>query len=224
MARIIDHNSWQYRKRWEDLARSNRFNGAFFYSKEIIKNIIPLVNTDRSWVTVNTYGDCENHSIVFIHNNIHPENYAWLKDFEDCVLVCGVKTTVRKMNALLPQHKAIYLPLSIDIDDVKKYQCEKTKYTAFVGRPAKKKYGILPSDIDYIENLPRTRLLKELAKYKRVYAVGRCALEAKCLGCEVLPYDRRFPNPDVWVVIDNKEAAKLLQVELNKIDGGKNES
>lgn len=222
MARIIDHNNVSYRARWVN-ARSNRFNGAFFYSKEIVKNIIPLVKTDRSWVTVNTYGDCENHSIVFIHNNIHPENYAWLKDFEDCVLVCGVKSTVKKMNALLPQHRAIYLPLSIDIDDVKKYACEKDKDIAYVGRPAKKQHGRLPSDIECIQNLPRTRLLRELARYKRVFAVGRCALEAKCLGCVVLSYDNRFPNPDIWQVMDNKEAAKLLQEELNKIDGGKND-
>ena len=61
-----------------------------------------------------------------------------------------------------------------------------------------------------------------MARYKRVYAVGRCAIEAKILGCEVLPYDERFPNPDVWTVLDSKMAAKILQSQLDIIDGGKN--
>ena len=44
---------------------------------------------------------------------------------------------------------------------------------------------------------------------------------AKCLGCEVLPYDDRYPNPDVWKVLDNKDAAKILQQKLERIEHGK---
>ena len=66
--------------------------------------------------------------------------------------------------------------------------------------------------------MPRELLLDELAKYKKAYAVGRCALEAKALGCEILPYDDRFPDPSIWKVLDNKEAAKILQEKLDEID------
>lgn len=221
--RIIDHNDQFYRRRWQMLG-NDKFNGAFFYSKEIRKNIIPRVKTDRSWLLVNTYGICYDHSIVFIHNNVHPENYIWLKTYKDCVLVCGLKSTVKKMQKILPMHKAIYLPLSIDVNNVKSYVRYKDKDTAFVGRSIKKTYGKLPNNIDYLENMPRTRLLKELARYRKVYAVGRCALEAIALNCEVLPYDDRFPDPSIWKVLDNKEAAKMLQKKLDKIDdkNGKN--
>ena len=52
-----------------------------------------------------------------------------------------------------------------------------------------------------------------------VYAVGRTASEAKALGCKLKPYDPRFPKVSFWKVIDNKDAAKILQEKLNEIDG-----
>ena len=76
----------------------------------------------------------------------------------------------------------------------------------------------MPIDIDYIEGLPREELLAEMAKYKKVYAVGRTAIEAKILGCEVLPYDDRYPDPEIWQVLDNRDAAKILQEKLDEID------
>lgn len=211
---IIDHNHPAYRKKW-NRSGSNRFNGAFFYSKEIVKDIIPRVNTDRNWITVNVQGTGCDHAIVFIHNNLHPEHYDWLKQYEDLVLVCGIPETVEKVSHL---GKAIYLPLSIDVENVKQYARPKTKKAAFVGRKAKRKGMELPEDIDYIEGLPRTKLLPAMAEYEEVYAVGRTAIEAKALGCKVLPYDPRFPDPKRWRVLDNKEAAQILQEKLNVIE------
>ena len=43
-------------------------------------------------------------------------------------------------------------------------------------------------------------------------------IEAKILGLDILPFDSRYPNPNIWQPFDNKEAAKMLQRELNKID------
>lgn len=211
---IIDHNTPQYRIKWQD-AGANQYNGAFYYSKEIVKNIIPRVKTDRNWVTVNIEGVAYNHAIVFIHNNLHPERYNWLQRYRDLILVCGVEETMPKVAHL---GTPVYLPLSVDVEDVEKYRTEKTKNAAFVGRPAKRGYnGVkLPENIDYLENLPRTKLLAEMAKYKTIFAVGRCAIEAKVLGCEVKAYDPRFPDPEAWQVLDNKEAAKMLQNELKK--------
>ena len=211
---IIDHNHPAYRKKWQR-SGNNRFTGAFFYSKEIVKDIIPRVNTDRNWITVNVQGTGCDHAIVFIHNNLHPENYDWLKQYEDLVLVCGIPETVEKVSHL---GKAIYLPLSIDVENVKQYARPKTKKAAFVGRKAKRKGVELPEGIDYIEGLPRTKLLAAMAEYEEVYAVGRTAIEAKALGCKVLPYDPRFPDPERWRVLDNKEAAQMLQEKLNEIE------
>lgn len=215
---IIDHNNRLYRKRWK-IAGKNKYNGAFYYSKEIVKNIIPLVETDRNWITVNVPGQGCDHSIVFVHNNLHPENYEWLKQYKDVVLVCGVEDTVDKVKHI---GKAIYLPLSIDTEYVKQFKLPKDKRSgvAFVGRPAKRTMkGIaLPDRVRVIEGTPRASLLMQMAQLESAYCVGRTALEAKALGVKVLPYDERFPKVSVWKVLDNKDAAKILQEELDKID------
>lgn len=201
----------------------DRFNGAYYYAKEIEDIIIPRVKTDRNWFLINSLGyiPCPDHSIVFIHNNKNPERYEWLKGSKDLVLVCGVPETCDKVKHL---GTPIYLPLSMDISKVaeyKVYRPKKLKEVAFVGRKVKMKLGHIPEGTDIICDMCRSKLLKSMAKYKKVYAVGRTAIEAKILGCEVLPYDDRFQDPSVWDVIDSKTAAKILQSQLDLIDGGK---
>lgn len=215
---IINHDHPEYRRKWK-IAGKNKFNGAFYYSKEICKNIIPNVETDRNWITVNLPGYGAEHSIVFVHNNLRPERYDWLTKYKDIVLVCGVPETVEKVSHI---GKAIYLPLSIDVGYVEQFRIppEEMSGAAFVGRPSKRTMdGInLPAGIPYLEGMSRALLLPAMARYKQVYAVGRTAIEAKALGCEVLPYDPRFPDPDRWQVIDNLEAARILQLKLDGID------
>ena len=215
---IIDHDNPMFRAKWNNM-KDNRYNGAFYYSKEIVKNIIPNVKTDRNWITVNVPGYYVNHSIFFAHNNLHPENYERLRKWNDIVIVCGIPETVERVKHL---GHAIYLPLSIDVKEVERYKCEKTRGRAFIGRPGKRQGVWFPQGTDFIEGLPRTRLLAEMAKYRQVYAVGRTAIEAKALGCEILPYDPRFPDPERWQVLDNREAAVILQGKLDEIDGDRN--
>lgn len=212
---IIDHNNLMYRKQWE-YAREHRFNGAYYYSTEIVKNIIPNVKTDRNWITINTNGVPIGHSIVFVHDNLFPERtYSWLANTRDLIMVCGVKDTMPKVRRY---GTPVYLPLSVDVDYVKQFKTEKTKDIAYVGRKGKPGTEKLPKNIDYLSGMTREMLLREMAKYRKVYAVGRCAIEAKILGCEVLPFDSRYPDPSVWEILDNKDAAKILQEEINKID------
>lgn len=197
----------------------SRYNGAYYYAKEIEANIIPNVQTDRNWVLVNVEGEGFDHSIVFVHNNLHPEIYRWLKRYKDLVLVCGVRETCAKMHGF---GTPVYLPLSVDVPYVESFRCEKDKETAYVGRSSKR-YGEGSStkfdhSVALLEDMPREQLLSEMARYKRVFAVGRCAIEAKVLGCEVLPYDPRYPDPSVWRVLDNREAAKMLQAGIDGID------
>lgn len=213
---VVDHNNIVYRNKWSK-AGKNKYNGAFYYSKEVIANIMPLVKTDRNWITVNVPGRCWDHSIVFIHNNLHPENYEWLKRFKDLVLVCGVPETCEKVAHL---GTAVYLPLSVDVEHVRKFRVkEKTKGAAFVGRPAKRKGVRIPLGVDVIEGLPRNEMLKRMAQYETIYAVGRTAIEAKVLGCKLKAYDPRYPKVSRWKILDNKKAAKMLQDILDKIDG-----
>ena len=85
---IIDHTHPLYAKKRRAMSQDGKYNGAYYYSKDIVKYIIPNVKTDRKWVTVRL-GDCtENldHSIVFIHNNLHPEFYEYLSNYKDLLL------------------------------------------------------------------------------------------------------------------------------------------
>lgn len=212
---IIDHTHLEYRKMWDALGY-DRYNGAWYYSQEIVQNIIPNVKTKRNWVTVNIQRCCDN-AIVFIHNNLHPELYEWLRHYNNLVLVCGTPETAERMSYIAP---SLYLPLSVDVKEVEQYKTEnKTKKLAFCGRSSKA-HGIhFCGDVKILSGMPREELLQDMARYEQVYAVGRTAIEAKILGCEVLPYDKRFPDPDFWQVIDNKEAAKMLQKMLDEHDG-----
>lgn len=217
MSKIIDHRHPLYKRIWQTSRSGVKYNGAYYYSCEIVNNIIPNVKTKRNWVTVHLHGYCYDNSIVFIHNNKRPEIYRWLRKYKNLVLVCGVESTVDKVKDY-GEH-VFYLPLSIDVDDVKQYASEKTKDVAYVGRRSKARGCALPQDINYLANLPRRELLVKMAEFKKVYAVGRCAVEAKALSCEVLPFDPRYPDPSIWKVLDNADAAKMLQERLDKIDG-----
>ena len=214
---IIDHNDTEYREIWARLGQG-RYNGAFYYSKEIVKNIIPNVETWRPWVTVKT-GRAFDHAIVFIHNNLDPRRYDYLANYDDLVLICGVPETCKKVAHL---GKAIYLPLSIDMEYIKQFRRPRAEHkgVAYVGRRAKLNIdGVsLPPNVPCIWNTKRQEMLKILGGLAEVYAVGRTAVEATALGVKVLPFDNRYPDPSIWQPVDNKEAAIMLQTELNILD------
>lgn len=212
---IIDHTSQGYLTRWNG-SGVGKWNGAYYYSKEIVENIIPNVKTDRNWVTIHVPNICYNHSVVFIHNNQQPEIYSWLERYKDLVLVVGVPQSVEKVSHLADH--VIYLPLSVDVKDVEKYRKPKRKHQAFVGRRNKMAGLDLPFPCDVLTDMPREDLLSAMAEYEKVYAVGRCAIEAKILGCDIGVYDPRYPDPELWQILDNREAAEMLQKELDRID------
>lgn len=220
---IIDHTHPLYAEKRNKMPHGDRYNGAYYYSKEIVKNIIPLVKTDRNWITIRLpeMKEHPDHSIIFIHNNRNPNYYEYLRDYKDCILVCGLPSTAENVSFF---GKSIYLPLSVDVENVKKYRVkEKTKDAAFAGRSVKLNYATssLPKNIDILTDMPQSQLLREMAKYKTIYATGRTAIQAKILGCHVESHDTRFQNADIWTVVDNKDAAKILQKLLDEIDGDK---
>lgn len=204
--KIFSHESPEY--------TNTKPNGALLYSQEIVKYFIPNIKTDRNWITINLAGHCYDHSIVFIHNNLTTEKYEWLKDFNDLILVCSQPETMEKVKKY---GYPIYVPLSIPVEEVKKYTTKKTKARAYAGR--KDKYASTNArNCDRLEDLEHEELLKRMAEYYSVYAVGRTALEAKVLGCRIAPYDPRFPDVSRWKVIDSMEAVEILQRELNKAE------
>lgn len=218
---IIDHTHPLYANKHRSLKNGNQYNGAYYYSKEIVKNIIPNVKTDRNWITIRlpemtVHPD---HSIIFIHNNRNPNYYSYLKEYKDCILVCVLPQTAENLRFF---GKTIYLPLSVDVESVKKYRVKhKTKEIAYAGRKIKLEYmnNRVPKGTEILSDMPQSKLLREMAKYKKVYASGRTAIQAKILGCEVLPHETNFPDSKFWKVLDNREAAKILQEKINIIDG-----
>ena len=207
---IIDHTHEEYLKLWDALG-ADRYNGAWYYSQEIVQNIIPRVRTKRNWVTVNIPGRAVDNSIVFIHNNRHPEVYKWLKHYNNLVLVCGTPEAADTMSYIAP---SLYLPLSVDVKYVSQFAAPKQKKVCFAGRLSK--LQDINEKVDILSGMPRPDLLEKMARYEMVYAVGRTAIEAKILGCKVLPYDPRYPDPDIWQVLDNSEAAVMLQKALDE--------
>ena len=222
MGKIIGVNNKQYQA-YQKAFPKGAHNGAYYYAKEIEENIVPLVKTGRNW-------DClgmkitrhYNHSIVFLHHNLNfSDVYKWLKKYDDLILVASSWATYGA--AKDAGYKVIYLPLSVDVEYVKQFKKKKTKKACYAGN----KWGfklrdlkeLVPEGVDYPpENLPRDELLEFIAPYKECYAVGRCAIEAKILGCKIKVCDSRYPDPKYWKVLDNKEAAEILQKELDKID------
>lgn len=217
---IIDHNHPLYAKKRRSMRDGNQYNGAYYYSKEIVKNIIPNVKTDRNWITIrlSEMKEHPDHSIIFIHNNKNPNYYEYLKDYKDCILVCSLPTTAENLRFF---GKTVYLPLSVDVDYVKKFRVKnKSKDIAYAGRAIKLEYmnNRVPKGTTTLCNMCQSQLLKEMAKYKTIYASGRTAIQAKILGCKVLPHETNFPDSRFWKVIDNKESAKTLQKLIDEID------
>ena len=194
-------------------------NGAYWYSKELYENIVPHIKTKRDWVLINVDNQCTDGAIVFIHNNAHPETYAWLAQYKDLILVCSQIKTLKTMIEMFPNFHTILLPLSIDTDYVSKFKVKrKTKDTAYYGRIVKCPNSILHDEsIDKIYDKNRDKCLTALAKYKTVYAIGRCALEGKCLNCKVIPHEGEYVNTD-FKLLDNKEVIPMLQKIINEID------
>ena len=219
---IISHENPEYIAKWNAMHPEGRNNGAYYYSIEIVKNIIPRIKTDYNWTTINI-GRSMDHSIVFIHYNFNPlENYSYLEKYNDLILVCGLESTAKEMRK--KYDKVIYLPLSVDVAEVSSHKRKAHwKDYAFCGRYSKVEpyRDRLADGTKIICGKDRSEMLDEMSKYKYIYGVGRVALEAKILGCTVLPYDDRFPDPNIWQVLDNKDAAMMLQRKLDNITKGR---
>lgn len=216
---IVNHEHPLYIREAQKIPNGSH-NGAYYYSKEICENIIPKVLTLRPWVTIHVKGVCYDHAIVFIHSNVNLEQYEWLKDYDDLILVCSNHDTAKGLEHI---GRTVFLPLSVDVDYVNQFRQPKTEKACYAGNRWKFKEDDLakyvPADTHWFPNLPREKLLPMVAKYKECYAIGRTAIEAKILGCEIKVCDHRFPDPDFWQVIDNSEAVNMLQAIIDEIDG-----
>lgn len=123
------------------------------------------------------------------------------------------------MIEMFPHSHCIFIPLSIDVEYVKKFVVKrKTKKVCYYGRLEKCPKKLMKDEsIIKLGDGERDKLLKEVGKFKTVYAIGRCALEALALGCNVIPHEGEYENTK-FTLLDNKEVIPELQRLLNEID------
>lgn len=214
----VDHP--EYIERLNELGKA-RFNGCYYYSKEIEEIIIPRVKTDRQWNIVGRdVSDMCDGMIVVLHDNSRPFNYQWLKKYKDLILVVSSDYTAR---SVIYSGRIIFLPMSVDTEYVKQFKQPKTKEICFFGNPwvLDNTNEELDEETDFLPSgLPREQMLKEVAKYKKAYCIDRCAIEASVLGCEVMRMETRYSVDNVGAVLDSRSAAKIIQASLDYIDKG----
>ena len=206
------------------LPKKAQNNGALYYAKEIEKNIIPRIQTKREWNTVGRDLDgMHDGMIVFLHDNSTPWHYHWLRKYKDLVLVVSSRYTAE---SVAYSGTVVFLPMSIDTKYVRKFKAKKTRDICLVGNEWVRKNlrSRIAGEVDFLSGLPRQELLERLARYKKAYAIDRCAQEALVLGVEVLPTPTRYgcTVDEGYKVLDNRDAAVILQRGLDNIDGGNN--
>lgn len=199
-------------------------NGAYYYAKEIEDLILPKIKGNILIVTAGgtlyKSNDIPDGSVIVCHDNQNPQN-AYSKMFKkDILWICSKESTVEKLDKC--GERAVYVPLSIDTEYVKKFKRKKTKDIAYVGNPwaFKADYiASLPNNVKKLSDMPREALLKEMAKYKRVIAEGRCFMEAKVLGakCEIPKYDNPNIGAITRTVLDSRDAVKYWREALEPI-------
>lgn len=198
-------------KNWHSKQGITRNNGAYWYAKEIEEIILPHINKKLFIVTAGAklYENFEipDSAIIVCHDNRSPKNSYGSLFNKNILWICSKHSTVEVLESL--NERAVYIPLSIDTEYVKRFKTKNTKDIAFVGNAwaFKKSYlNSLPKKIDQLSNLERDDLLTEIAKYKKVIAEGRCLMEAQVLGCKCeVPKYKDLES--VFVdVLDSKDA------------------
>ena len=214
---------------WRDKQSHGKENGAYYYSKEIEENILPELKFDMFFITAGaalyTSQEIPDGAIVICHDNRSTKRSYGKLFGKGVIWVCSKHSTVETLEGY--GEKAVYVPLSIDTEYVKQFKRRKTKDIAYVGNAwaFKREYlNSLPVDIEQLSDMPRVKLLKEMAKYKRVIAEGRCLMEAQVLGAktEVPKYDG---HESVYVeALDNREAIKYWREALQPISEEQSQS
>ena len=214
---------------WRGKQTYGKENGAYYYSKEIEENILPELGFDMFFITTGAalYSPREipDGTIVICHDNRSTKQSYGRLFGKGIIWVCSKHSTVKTLEGY--GERAVYVPLSIDTEYVKQFKRKKTKDTAYVGNAwaFKREYlNALPIDIEQLSGMPRVKLLKEMAKYKRVIAEGRVLMEAQILGCktEVPKYDG---HESVYVeALDNREALKYWREALEPIEEEQSQS
>lgn len=221
---IVRADNPNYLAKWNGLDKASKYNGAYYYSHDIEKYIVPLIKTKRP---INVIGirECggEDNMLVFVHHYLNVrEKYQWLSKYRNVVIVSSDYEADKE---LARYGTVIHLPLSINVDEVAKHRVKKkTQKACYYGNPwgfkRKEIAELVPPEVHRFGTMPREKAWDIVAQYRECYAIGLCALEAQVLGCRLKMSRYRYPDPEEsFPVLDCKEAARRLQVALDSIDG-----
>ena len=220
---IVSSNHPQYVARRNALPPTDRFNGAYYYSKDLENLVCPLLETKRpiNLLGMKSCGGVDG-MIVFVHQYVDvARNYAWLKQFNNLIIVSSDHRADRILRHL---GKVVHLPLSVDTVEIAKHRVErKDQYACYYGNPwgfkRQEIHELVPPEVHRFGTMPREKAWDVIAHYQYCYAIGLCALEAQQLGCKLRQSRYRYPNPArSFPVLDCRDAAKMLQKALDLID------
>ena len=219
----IHYNDVNYVRKWADLP-SGKFNGAYYYSRDIEEHLAPLLTTKRP---INVLGTIccggVDHMVVFIHNYLNPKAYGWLKRYNDVIVV---SSDYNVEDEILKNHKVIHLPLSVNVEEIAKHKVKKkTKDACYMGNQwvfkKQELAELVPPEVHRFGEMEREKLWDIVAEYKYAYAIGLCAIEARVLGCRLKMSRYRYPDPEgKFKVFDLREAAVCLQEAIDIIEQG----
>lgn len=214
-------NDPNYRRLYNALDGSSKYNGCYYYSRTLEKYLVPQVNTDRPWhlTGMKSCGGVD-RMILIVHSNKEPnKEYRWLNKYRDTVCICGTRKTAEAVSMF---SHSIYLPPCVCIEEVRGFGkgIKKDQDTCFAGNPWPMyrdeidKY--VPAWVHRFGPMPREEFLPIIAHYKNVYAIGVTAAEARALGCNILKRTDKY-DPEDFPLIDCKDAARCIEVALDLI-------
>lgn len=217
---IQDHTTKEYLIAQSKLS-AGKFNGAYFYSKEIVESFIPNINTTYNWQTIN-HQTAPEHCIVFVHSNNALERYDYLLKYNDVILVCSTHNSLNQLKRK-GHKKVIYVPLSIDTDYLDNFKNDNEKngtiatgnQWAFTNETKK---FFIKNNIKHYHDIPREQLLTLMSNAETIYAIGRTAMEAIYLGANVIQPDKEYPVEKYTTYYKQEDAIRILQQEIDKYD------
>lgn len=221
---VIGYDDINFKALRDSMMESAKHNGLWYYAHTIVDKIAPLLDTKRPIDAIGkqTCG-CVDDAIVFIHSNINTEEtYGWLRRYNNLIMVCNCQATADALHKMFPYDHQIVLPVSVDVEEVLSHKHKKDQEECYAGNMWDFKKPdierLVPPTAHRFGVMPREQLLDVISRYKKVYAVGLTAVEARILGAEIGVCDSRFPDPDYWQPLDYKDAAKMLQQKIDEID------
>ena len=217
----IHYNDINYVRKWENLP-SGKFNGAYYYSRDIEEHLAPYLTTKRPINVIGTVccGGVD-HMVVFIHNYLNSKAYGWLSRYNDVIVV---SSDYNVEDEILKNHKVIHLPLSVNVEEIAKHKVKKkTEDACYMGNQwvfkKQELAELVPPDVHRFGEMDREKLWDIVAKYKYAYAIGLCAIEARVLGCRLKMSRYRYPDPEgKFKVFDLREAAVCLQEAIDILE------